>query len=113
MNLELHKINKKGRLEKMRYVSHEVDGYIVNFSVDTNRQMHELSSKNKKTSMRARAYKNVLCKYSIDTCELDYQMLDEWVADNCCGLWFREGFNTYNFHKEEDAILFKLSWGIE
>jgi len=112
MGLELHRINKKGRLEKVRYVSHEVDGQLVQFRVDTDRQIHEVPGRNKKASMRSRAYKNVLCEHAIDTRELDYNMLDEWVAENCCGLWFRGGFNTYNFNKEDDAVLFKLTWGM-
>ena len=110
MALELHMI-KGGKLEKVRYITHIFNGLPVQFRIEKNRQIHELRSTKSNIKIKSRACKLNICPHSIDTCELDYNMLDEWVTDNCCGLWFRGGFNIYNFNLDEDAVLFKLTWG--
>ena len=110
-SFELHNV-KGGKLEKVRYILHEFDdGTKVKFKIETDRSVHELDTSNQKVRIISRVYKSKFCPHSIDTRELDYQMLDQWVADNCCGLWYRGGFATYNFQQEDDAIYFKLTWG--
>ena len=110
MALELH-MTKGGKLEKVRYVSHMFEGRPVQFRIEKDRQIHEVRGKGRRASIQSRACKTALCAHSVSTRELDYHMLDEWVADNCRGLWFRGGFNVYNFQQDNDAVLFKLTWG--
>lgn len=111
--LEIHTV-KGGKLEKVRFVQHQFeDGTTAQFRVDKDRSVHEVKSSNRKASMNSRAYKSQLCPFSVDTDELDYKMLDDWVRENSCGLWFRGGFKTYNFQQDADAVFFKLTWGGE
>ena len=103
---------KGGKLEKVRFVHHIFDeNVLVKFRIEKDRSVHEIITSSRKAKMRSRAYKGQFCPHAIETEELDYHMLDKWVADNCCGLWYRGGFDDYHFQQEEDAVLFKLTWG--
>ncbi|NJO59836.1 MAG: hypothetical protein HC836_16505 [Richelia sp. RM2_1_2] len=107
MNYELE--NYRGnRLEKSIHSYDEYDGHMVQFKIDQDRRVSEVGS-----SLYSRVYKSILCPHKVETHELEYTMLDEWVIENSRGCWWRGGFTTYYFQYDDDAVFFKLSWGFD
>ena len=101
-------------INESRFVLHMFDdGTKVKFRVDNKRMVHGISSSSKKANALSRVYRCTLCPHVVDTRELDFNDIDKWVVEALHGLWFRGGFNRYCFQLEEDAVLFKLTWGSE
>lgn len=109
MSIELH-MSKGEKLEKVRYVTHTFEGRPIQFRIEKDRSIHEVSTKGPKAKIQSRTCKIQLCPHFFDMKELDYKMVDKWVVENCSGLWFRGGFKTYHFQQDYDAVLFKLTW---